>query len=214
MKKVYFIRHGESEGNVGSVRQGSDSPLSKLGIKQSQLVARRLQKINFDRLVSSPQERARQTAEIIGNHLNLEAEYSELFAERRRPSCVFGQPKDSPAMVEIEEKIRNNFHILDWHHSDEENFSDLKTRAERAIEYIENIPKDRLLVITSGIILRMIACSIIHKKDLTSKVFLDFYLATYCQNTGITIFEKFVWRNENPKWRMVTWNDYSHLMSQ
>jgi broad specificity phosphatase PhoE len=37
-KIVYFVRHGESEGNVLSVFQSSDSPLSEKGRKQAVIV--------------------------------------------------------------------------------------------------------------------------------------------------------------------------------
>lgn len=53
-KKIYLIRHGESEGNIGPIRQSPESPLSKEGEKQAQIIAERISNLKFDLLISSP----------------------------------------------------------------------------------------------------------------------------------------------------------------
>lgn len=58
-KTVYFVRHGESEGNVTPVFQTPDSPLSKKGREQAFHIAQRLSRLSFNVLVASPMERAK-----------------------------------------------------------------------------------------------------------------------------------------------------------
>ena len=61
--KVYFIRHGQSEGNRLSLHCGwSDTPLSELGHAQAKAASACLKDIPFDRVYCSDLPRARQTA--------------------------------------------------------------------------------------------------------------------------------------------------------
>ncbi len=57
---LYIIRHGESKGNIG--HDVENPKLTDLGHRQAELLALRLKKINFDVILSSPLERAIQTA--------------------------------------------------------------------------------------------------------------------------------------------------------
>ena len=62
--KVYFIRHGQSEGNRLNLHCGwSDTPLSELGHQQAKAANAYLKDIPFDRIYCSDLPRARQTAE-------------------------------------------------------------------------------------------------------------------------------------------------------
>jgi broad specificity phosphatase PhoE len=62
--KVYFIRHGQSEGNRQRRHCGwSDTPLSELGHAQAKAAGEHLKGIVFDRVYCSDLPRARQTAE-------------------------------------------------------------------------------------------------------------------------------------------------------
>jgi len=71
--KVYFIRHGESEGNRQGIIQGwKDFPLSGLGKKQAQLVGQAVSALQFDRIYSSDLSRAYETALAIGEHQKAE----------------------------------------------------------------------------------------------------------------------------------------------
>jgi broad specificity phosphatase PhoE len=80
-----FLRHGESVGNAESRWQGqADFPLTDRGREQAQALADRWQGEGrgFDSIISSPQERARVTAEIIANSLNLSVETDPIWMER------------------------------------------------------------------------------------------------------------------------------------
>jgi len=62
----YFVRHGESEANAARRFAGqSDSPLTAKGRRQADAVADELEKVPFDRVVSSDLSRTRDTAEVI-----------------------------------------------------------------------------------------------------------------------------------------------------
>lgn len=65
---IYIIRHGQTDLNVKQVLQGrSNAPLNATGVAQAEEAAARFQArgITFDRVYSSPLQRAIQTAECI-----------------------------------------------------------------------------------------------------------------------------------------------------
>jgi broad specificity phosphatase PhoE len=63
---LYLVRHGESEANAAHRFAGrTDSPLTELGRQQALAVAETLASIQFDRIVSSPLSRCRDTALVI-----------------------------------------------------------------------------------------------------------------------------------------------------
>ena len=60
------MRHGESEANAAGVFAGqTDSPLTPKGREQAKVVARALQPVHFDRIVTSPLSRTKDTAAVI-----------------------------------------------------------------------------------------------------------------------------------------------------
>lgn len=74
MLKIYLARHGQSEDNLNHILGGlRDSPLTALGITQATSLAKKISDsgIHFDALYASPLQRARKTAEIVGNALGM-----------------------------------------------------------------------------------------------------------------------------------------------
>jgi probable phosphoglycerate mutase len=208
--KVYFVRHGESEGNVGSIRQGPHSPLTKHGRKQANFIADRVARLEVDTLVSSTMKRAVETAEIIGQRIEKPFETSELFIERRRPKEQIGNAKNSPLALEAETAIIQNFTVPGFRYSDEENFDDLKKRAEAALEFLVQKSTNRVVVVTHGFFLRVLAAYAVFGKSLTAPVCDRFIQKFHTENTGITVFGFDQNRTQSPWWLWV-WNDHSHL---
>jgi len=65
MLELWFVRHGETPWNSeGRALGQSDPPLSELGVRQSELLARRLQGVAFDDVYASDLARARYTARL------------------------------------------------------------------------------------------------------------------------------------------------------
>lgn len=82
---ITLLRHGRSIANRDQIVQGrNDSSLSDEGRVQSRTLATywAANQIHFNRIISSPLLRARETAEIISEILTLEIEYDEIWTER------------------------------------------------------------------------------------------------------------------------------------
>lgn len=72
MKKLYLLRHGQTEFNVKKLVQGRcDSPLTDLGRQQARVAAAWLKAHNVvpDKVVSSPLGRAMDTASLVASEL-------------------------------------------------------------------------------------------------------------------------------------------------
>jgi broad specificity phosphatase PhoE len=68
MKHIYFMRHGETELNKRMRLQGRyDEPLNEKGIRQAEEAGKQIREmgIRFDRVYSSPLQRAVRTAELV-----------------------------------------------------------------------------------------------------------------------------------------------------
>lgn len=86
MTEIFFLRHGESEGVRRRVLQGhADYPLTDAGRAQIRCLAEHWQASGrtFDRILSSPLRRTRETAAIVAAHLGIDAPCVEpLWIER------------------------------------------------------------------------------------------------------------------------------------
>ena len=81
--EVYLTRHGETEWNQRAVLCGrSDIALSRKGEIQAEILADKLKEKGITIILTSPLKRARQTAEIIGEKLNIPIQTEELLVEQ------------------------------------------------------------------------------------------------------------------------------------
>ncbi len=211
--KIYFVRHGQSVANVNDLEQGPDEPLSDLGREQAAFVAKRLSDLGVERIIASPYERTRQTAEIINGVLNLPLTYSELFVERRPPSELIGKPGDGPeyrAAREIWERERR----VDptFRYSDEETFAELKERALAALRYLVEEKADHAAVVTHAGFLKVMLGCMVFGEGYEYAMHVDVHNAFKTKNTGITLVEY----KDDPNpfhggWSINAWNDHAHL---
>lgn len=97
MNTVYLVRHAENPANITkefSCRK-VDYPLTQKGILQAQQTAVYFRDERIDAIYSSPLKRAVQTAEIIGNALDLPVTVIEHFREMN-----VGDLEDGPPTLE------------------------------------------------------------------------------------------------------------------
>jgi probable phosphoglycerate mutase len=211
MKKIYFVRHGESEGNVGIVRQVATTSLTEKGREQGRFVAKRCSNLPVELIISSTMNRARETSALILEKVNKPIEYSDLFAERRRPSQVLGKPKDDPESLKAEDTIVRKFHLPGFRYSDEENFDDLKMRAGKALAHLSERPEKHILVVTHGFFMRIIMGYVLFGKKMTGEECTKFIEKFHMHNTGITVLGYDPKENKEFPWWLWVWNDHAHL---
>lgn len=215
MKRIYLVRHGESEANVGNIYLGGETPLTEEGHRQADFIAERASKLPIEVVVASTLLRAKQTAQHIVDKIGKPLETSDLFVERRSPSEYVGRPYGDPKTADIDKILDANFGKPGWRHSDEENFDDMKVRAKKAVEFLEARPENEILVVTHGLFLRMLVGTILFNDEFTGREGFSLFKTFQTKNTGLTIFlyhpEAISEGVHKKVWRILTWNDHAHL---
>lgn len=83
IKNFYYLRHGRTDANDREEAQGNrDNPLNEKGEAQARAADQILAKLPIKKVVSSPLERARRTAELATATLNLQIYQEPLLKER------------------------------------------------------------------------------------------------------------------------------------
>ena len=204
---IYFVRHGQTECNELHLSQGEHGPLTKTGVKQARMVAKRVKSLPIDIIIASPMERAAQTAGIIQKALRREIIYSDLLKEHRRPSVMIGKRTDSPLMAEINRECNLHQDDINWHYSDEENFLEYQVRALKALEYLESLPQENILVVSHGNFIKMLVLTMALGDLLQPEVLYAFTNKVRMKNTGLTHCKK-----DGADWSIESLNDHRHLM--
>ncbi len=205
---IYFVRHGESEGNKGGFHHHPNTPLTKVGIKQAEVLAKRLSGIHFDLIYASSQFRAKQTAEIINKKLNAPIEFWDKLVEMKTPTEIRGKKIDDKNIQTIKRVIRNNFIQGNFKYSNEETPNEIIKRAERVLKHLETKHHNQTtLCVTHCTFIKALISEIIFGSELSPDILLKMRDHLFIQNTGITICEK----SEKYGWTLNTWNDMSHV---
>jgi len=154
MKRLYFIRHGESEGNEARVFSGQwDTPLTDLGRSQAEQAAQQADELIIDVIISSPLIRASETAEIIAKHLGYPTDkiiLSDLLMERS-----YGNLQQQSYDV-----IGDNFNFDEVENIELE--VDVVNRAARALALINKVESDNILIVAHASIGRALRQEIMH----------------------------------------------------
>lgn len=139
MKRLYFIRHGLSEANKLGIFSGtSETPLSPEGRKQAKLAGQKAKDLSIDYIVTSPLERAVETAIIIAKEIGYpksKIHLNPLFIERH-----YG---------ELEGKAWSPDLNLDGI-SDIETVDTILERAKLALNFLESLDTNHILVVSHG----------------------------------------------------------------
>lgn len=204
--KLYFVRHGESKSNIQRTVQGSESPLTEFGRKQSALVAERVSKLPIDLILSSDYVRTRQTCEMIRKLVDKPVIYTPLLREFRRPSEFAGKKFRTPAVRKMLQTLISHADDPDWHYSDEENISDLKRRAVEFLDFVTNRSEENIVAVTHGNFLRILVLTMMLGDKVNPDLFFHAIHFFGTVNTGITVCEY-----NRSEWKLVTWNDHAHL---
>lgn len=143
MKKLYFIRHGLSEGNKSEIWSGrTDHSLAKEGRDQARAAGLKARDLGIDLIVCSPLSRARETAEIIADQIGYPKDkilVADILKERNwgdlegTPHNAFNHDKsdlDSVPNIETAEQ--------------------LVKRAEAALRTLESLDANNILVVSHG----------------------------------------------------------------
>lgn len=200
MKRVLFIRPGETEWNRVGRQQGWVSiPLNEHGRQQAARLANFLRHLGLGALYASDLRRAQETAEILAEKLSIDPIYDSRLRERNVglwQGLTIGEITEwsGEEYRQFRERV-NKFQIP----GGEARFQVVE-RIQSAFQDIEKHEKD---VETVGIVTHSIAI-----RTLLSQLLPDYPSSGMpLSNISVTTIN----RNEEGNWQMVEANDVSHL---
>jgi broad specificity phosphatase PhoE len=88
---IYFIRHGQTDGNVARRHQHPDIDLNEMGKLQVARTAKLVKRLRPTHLITSTSKRAVETAQAIGLATDLIPETYPAFEELKRPTFLIGK---------------------------------------------------------------------------------------------------------------------------
>lgn len=140
MTIVCLIRHGETDWNAqGKIQGKTDIPLNEAGIQQAVQCGAHLIASEWDLIITSPLQRARRTAEIINESLELPLLEMEEFAEKH-----FG---DAEGLTYEERALT----YPDRHYPNQEDNALFAERLATGLKIInDRYPEQRVLLVSHG----------------------------------------------------------------
>ena len=150
MGQIIFLRHGQAKNNTDRILAGRTEgiPLTETGIKQAEHTAEFLQHMNISAVYSSPIQRAKHTAEIVGKHNSLDVTIDERLIELDMGKFT-GMPYDE--IFNSHGNVFMKFYNgeLEIAHNGVETFSDVKKRVLGIVNHvIENHPDENVVLVT------------------------------------------------------------------
>ena len=213
---VYFTRHGESVNNVADREMQAEPDdgdrLSERGWEQARGVGERLRDEGIEAILASPFGRAQETAQAIGEVLDLPYDTDEDLHEVRQ----------SDAYRAASPNYEGTGHVS-WMParrpitpSRARSPSRASSRASRACRsaWRPRLESERLLCVSHWGFLHFFAGAAMFREEFSPAHLPALYRMSHI-NTGITLFEKrrdyLIEGVRFDGWALLTWNDQAHL---
>ncbi len=207
MNHLYLLRHGENHANLTKEfsYKRIDYPLNEKGVLQAQQTGEFLKTKKVDAIFSSPLKRAQQTAEIIGERLQLPMTVLENFRELN-VGDLENRPPDEATWGVYRQVIG------DWVNGasetsfpDGENYFNLWTRFHQGLQIVmERHPDQNILIVGHGGIFTMTMPDLCPGVDIQTLFKADIH---NCALTEIIAHQT----PEGIKGNLIQWSDAGHL---
>jgi len=145
VKKLYFIRHGQSTANAQQLWAGHlDVELTEQGIQEANIAGEQASKNNlhFDIILSSPLKRAHQTAILVAQHINYPV--PDIVLRGSLIERSFGNLEGTPISAVLQDW--SMYSVLDSIQSVEK-IVDLQQRAKQELDALSAMPYDTILIV-------------------------------------------------------------------
>ena len=150
MGSIIFLRHGQAKNNTERILAGRTPgvPLTEEGVDQSEKAAKFLEEMNISTIYSSPIERAKNTAEIVGKHNSIDVRIDDRLIELDMGKFT-GKPYDE--IFSSHGNVFMKFYRgeLEIAHNGVETFEEVKKRILDMVDHvIDNHPDENVVLVT------------------------------------------------------------------
>ncbi|MCI4432389.1 MAG: histidine phosphatase family protein [Nitrosopumilus sp.] len=186
MGSIIFLRHGQAKNNLERILTGRTPgiPLTEKGIDQAEKAAKFLEDMNISAIYSSPIERARHTAEIVGKHNSLDVIIDDRLIELDMGKFT-GVPYDEIFTTHGNVFMKFYNGELEIAHNGVETFSEVKKRILGIVDHvIENHPDQNVVLVTHMDPIKAMLSTVV---DLTAENLFELIIA----NASLNIFREY-----------------------
>lgn len=166
----------------------------------------------IDQLCTSPYTRTQETADALVRETGLVCETLDYVHERRVPSSLEGKSIHSHEREVVIEKI---FKLWiagnDERLEDEETYTDIAARVNKLKDYVVTHTAEHIAVVTHATFTKTFLSTIFHADLQAPRAMWSLYHSHEVSNTGICEFTYDDAKPEGSRWKLVTWNDRTHL---
>jgi probable phosphoglycerate mutase len=183
---IIFLRHGQAKNNLERILTGRTPgiPLTEKGIDQAEKAAKFLEDMNISAIYSSPIERARHTAEIVGKHNSLDVIIDDRLIELDMGKFT-GVPYDEIFTTHGNVFMKFYNGELEIAHNGVETFSEVKKRILGIVDHvIENHPDQNVVLVTHMDPIKAMLSTVV---DLTAENLFELIIA----NASLNIFREY-----------------------
>jgi broad specificity phosphatase PhoE len=209
---VYFVRHGESASNAAPggmalpLEQGDR--LTERGFEQARAVAGRLAAAGATRILASPLRRARETAEVIAERLDLEITEVEELRELRESEGFGELSLEDQRMRRWSEWMARHGDDPDHSYRGGESFNEITDRVRVLQQRLVADAVESTIAVSHGIFMRFFLMEVLLDGAFRASQVQDlWHLAS--MNCGVCGFEH---RDPDPRanyatrpWRCLSW---------
>ena len=185
MGQIIFLRHGQAKNNTERILAGRTEgiPLTDTGIKQVEHTAQLLEHMNISAIYSSPIQRAKHTAEIVGEQNSLDITVDDRLIELDMGKFT-GMPYDEifNSHGNVFMKFYNS--ELEIAHNGVETFVEVKKRVLGIVDHIiEKHPDENVVLVTHMDPIKAMLATVV---DLSPTNLFELIIA----NASLTIFRE------------------------
>ena len=142
MKRLYFMRHGQSQANAERVYAAPETPLSELGRKQARAAGQELKTAGIDLIICSDLRRAVETAETVADEIGYDR--AKIVVDTRlrevyRGDLVGGAMGNLSDYRQAAELPGNPHHVEPEQH--------LEERVKSLLQEVKERPEDNILLV-------------------------------------------------------------------
>jgi broad specificity phosphatase PhoE len=201
MKKLFIVRHGETEFNRQNIVQGSgvDTNLNELGIKQAQAFYQSYQHYPFEHVFTSALKRSRQS---VASFIEKGIPHTMLPELNEISWGDFEGKQQTPEQKAIYWEMINNWNNGDLHAKipNGESPFEMQQRQERALNLILNLPESEILICMHGRAMKSFLCLLLNQSLTKMEQF---------QHRNLCLYEVHINAEEN---HLIRANDVTHLL--
>ena len=186
MGSIIFLRHGQAKNNVERKLAGRTPgfPLTETGIDQAKKAAEFLEHMNISAIYSSPIERAKHTADIVGEHNSVDVRIDDRLIELDMGKFT-GMPYNEIFSNHGNVFLKFYSGDLEIAHNGVETFPQVKKRVLEMVEHvIEKHPDENVVLVTHMDPIKAMLSTVV---DLSPNNLFELIIA----NASINVFKEY-----------------------